>query len=93
MIDTLIQARDDIRAVLSDTRPDLVSEFNANTGAADDPRWIPRFLDEHFPGQSWNQNDPKNTACLLRRVIDDQRSVAAVVRALRRNPALFGGLR
>ncbi len=68
MIDTLIQARDDIRAVLSDTSPDLVPEFNANTGAADSPRWVSQFLDEHFPGQGWAGVQIPDTARLLRQI-------------------------
>ena len=68
MIDALIQARDDIRAVLSETRPDLVSEFNANAGGADDPRWVSRFLDEHFPDQGWALVQIQDTARLLRQI-------------------------
>ncbi len=94
MKDILLQAKDDIRAVLSDTRPDLVSEFNATTGAADDPRWVAKFLSRHFPGEAWESVEIKDTADLLSRISKtiEQRAVAAVVVASRRNPHLFGSL-
>ncbi len=92
---TILQARDDIRLVLLETKPDLVSEFDENTRGGDDPSWVLGFLNRHFPGQPWATVEIKDTADLLRRISKtvEQRAVTAVVAAHHRNPHLFGGSR
>ena len=94
MTEALTQVREDVREVLSEIRPDLVSEFDSITTPSDDPRWMANFLDKHFPDQSWRSVEPTDTArLLLGYKTIEQRAVAAVVQARRRNPHLFGNLR